>query len=151
MKLPASPFLLVAALGLSAFLNASCGVEKETTILTKRSDPAAATATRIEHVDAAGAAALLASAEKPVVLDIRTPEEYAEGHIEGATMIDYKAADFESKVAELDRDQTYLVHCRSGGRSTSSLPVFEKLGFKHIIHLDGGFSDWQSAGQPVAK
>ena len=66
-------------------------------------------------------------------------------------MIDFKAPDFESNLAELDRDQPYLIHCRSGGRSTSSLPVFEKLGFNHVIHLDGGFNAWQEAGNPVVK
>lgn len=108
-------------------------------------------ATKIDHVDAAGAAKLLASAEKPVVLDIRTAAECAAGHIEGATMIDFRAPDFESKVAALDRNQSYLVHCQGGGRSTESLATFQKLGFKHIIHLDGGFGDWEAAGQPVKK
>lgn len=108
-------------------------------------------ATQIDHVDAQGAAALLNGPSKPVVLDVRTPEEFAEGHIEGAKMIDFRASDFESKVAELDRDQSYLVHCRSGGRSTESLEIFKKLGFKHIVHLDDGFGGWEAAGQPVAK
>jgi len=102
-------------------------------------------------VDAAGAAKLLASDAKPVVLDIRTSAECAEGHIEGSTQIDYRAPDFESKVAALDRDKPYLVHCQGGGRSTESLKTFEKLGFKHIIHLDGGLSGWEGAGQPVVK
>ncbi len=112
---------------------------------------ASATATQIDHVDAAGAATQLASADKPKVIDVRTPEEFAEGHIEGATLIDFKSPDFESKLGELDRDQTYLIHCRSGARSTSSLPTFEKLGFKHVIHLDGGFNAWQEAGQAVTQ
>lgn len=110
-----------------------------------------AVATKVDHVDAAAAAKLLASDKKPVVLDIRTPGEYAEGHIAGSKMIDFRSADFEKKVSALDRDKSYLVHCRSGGRSTESLKTFEKLGFKHIIHLDGGISDWEAAGQPVTK
>ena len=133
-----------------AFFFASCESEKAP---TSDSGESATTesAFKVEHVDAAGAATLLAAADKPTVLDIRTPEEFGAGHIEGATMIDFKAPDFECKVAELDRENSYLVHCRSGGRSTSSLPVFEKLGFKHIIHLDGGFNAWQEGGNAVAK
>jgi len=107
--------------------------------------------TKIEHVDAAGAAKLLAGDKKPVVLDVRTPAEHAAARIAGARMIDFRAADFAAKVAELDRKQTYLVHCQAGGRSTNSLEVFKKLGFQHIIHLDDGFSGWEDAGQPVVK
>lgn len=114
------------------------------------SEPVAAK-TQIDHVDAAGAAKLLGSADKPIVLDIRTAPECADGRIEGSQMIDFRSPDFESKVAALDRDKTYLVHCQGGGRSTESLPVFEKLGFKHIIHLDGGFGDWEASGNPVVK
>jgi phage shock protein E len=102
-------------------------------------------------VDAAGAAKLLAADPKPVVLDIRTSAECAAGHIEGAQMIDFRAADFETKVAALDRNQTYIVHCQGGGRSTESLATFAKLGFKHIVHLDGGFGGWEAAGNPVKK
>ncbi|MCB1062246.1 MAG: rhodanese-like domain-containing protein [Verrucomicrobiae bacterium] len=147
MKLPSLTFSLFSVLGLSLFFNIACESEEKANTSTESK----AEATKIDHVDAAGAASLLASADKPVVLDIRTPAEFADGHIEGAKMIDFQAADFESKVAELDRDKTYLVHCQGGGRSTSSLPVFEKLGFKHVVHLDGGFGGWESSGQPVAK
>jgi phage shock protein E len=107
--------------------------------------------TKIEHVDAAGAAKLLAGEQKPVVLDVRTPAEHAAGRIAGSKLIDFRAADFAAKVAELDRSQTYLVHCQAGGRSTNSLEVFKKLGFKHILHLDNGFGGWEDAGQPVVK
>ena len=113
-----------------------------------RGEPAA---TKIDHVDAKGAAKLLAANEKIVVLDVRTPDEYAEGHIKGARLIDFNGAGFAKEVAKLDRDKTYLVHCLSGGRSTSSLKVFKKLGFKHIVHLDGGFMAWEDAKLPVAK
>ncbi len=159
MKKLKSPLALLLT-GTAAFLFVACDSTSETAPPPSPEAPetaepatteAAETATKIDHVDAKGAAELLASESKPVVLDVRTPEEFGEGHIEGATMIDFKAPDFESKISELDRDQTYLVHCRSGSRSTNSLATFEKLGFKHIIHLDGGFNAWQEAGEPVAK
>lgn len=106
--------------------------------------------TKIEHVDPAGAAKLIA-AQKVIVLDVRTPAEFEDGHIQGAKNLDFLASDFERKLAGLDRDKTYLVHCASGGRSTNSLEKFNKLGFKHVVHLDGGFRAWQKAGQPVVK
>jgi len=88
-------------------------------------------ATVIKHVDASGAQRLLEE-RKVVVLDVRTPAEYAAGHIAGATNIDFRASDFEQKVAGLDKAQPYLVHCAAGGRSTQSLAVFDRLGFKRL-------------------
>lgn len=149
-KLP-HPLTTCCLAGIAVALS---GCDSATTADPSAATPATeatASSTQIDHVDAAGAAAQLASADKPKVIDVRTPEEFAEGHIEGATLIDFKSPDFESKLGELDRDQTYLIHCRSGGRSTECLPTFEKLGFKHIIHLDGGIIAWQEAGQAVTQ
>jgi phage shock protein E len=110
----------------------------------------------VKHADAAGAKKLIddSAAKKDgnvVVLDIRTPEEYKTGHIAGAVNVDFKGKDFADKVAKLDKEKTYVVHCQSGGRSTKSLETFKKLGFKTIVHLDNGFGGWQKAGLPVEK
>ena len=102
------------------------------------------------HVDAAGAEPL-AQAGKVMVVDVRTPEEYAEGHIAGAKNVDFLESDFEKQVAALERDKTYLIHCASGSRSMGALPLFQKLGFTSLYHLDGGFSAWKRAGKPVTK
>lgn len=110
----------------------------------------APSATRVSHVDPAGAARLIAEG-KVVVIDVRTPKEYAIAHIKDARLIDFNASDFAQKLGELDRNQPYLVHCASGRRSTRSLEVFQRLGFKDVTHLDGGFSAWQAAGQPTVK
>lgn len=103
------------------------------------------------HVKA-DAAAKLVQEKKVTVLDIRTPEEFGEGHIAGAQNLDFlKSTEFEAKLKDLDKSKPYLVHCQSGGRSSRSLKVFKKLGFETIYHLDGGLGGWQAAGQPVAK
>jgi rhodanese-related sulfurtransferase len=104
----------------------------------------------VTHVDAAGAATLIRE-RRVVILDIRTPEEYADGHIAGSTNIDFSTRDFEKRLSALNRTNTYLVHCASGGRSTRSLESFKKLGFKSVVHLDGGFRAWKKGEQPVAK
>jgi rhodanese-related sulfurtransferase len=104
--------------------------------------------TRITPVDPARAAALLKSS-KVIVLDIRTPGEFSRGHIPGATNVDFTARDFGDRVSALDREQTYLVYCAIGGRSAKSLPVFERLQFKSILHLEDGIKGWRSAGQPI--
>ena len=104
----------------------------------------------VKHVDAKAAASLVAT-NAVIVLDVRTPGEFAGGHIAGATNIDFLADGFSEKVAKLDRAKTYLVHCASGGRSTRCLPQLTKLGFTNLVHLDGGFKAWQAAGNPVEK
>ena len=108
-------------------------------------------AEEVKHVDAKQALALLKEEKAPKVLDVRTAEEYAEGHIADALNIDFNKPDFAEQLGKLDKDQTYLVHCRSGGRSGKSLAAFKKLGFKSIIHLDGGMLAWQEAGGEVEK
>ena len=97
------------------------------------------------------AAAQLLAKGGVTVLDLRTPSEYATNHIAGATNLNCQAADFSTQLAKLDRDQTYLIHCASGRRTTNALPEFQKLGFKHVIHLDGGLRAWEAIKYPVTK
>jgi rhodanese-related sulfurtransferase len=103
-----------------------------------------------QHVNASEAQKVLAE-RKATVLDVRTPDEFASGHIPGAVNIDFHAGDFEQKIAALDKTASYLVHCASGNRSRQSLPLFEKQGFQHIYHLDGGLHAWENAGLPIEK
>ncbi len=109
-----------------------------------------ATSAKVTHLDAKASQKVLAE-RKPIVLDIRTPKEFAEGHIKGALNIDFYAKDFAEKLAELDTSKEYLLHCRSGGRSGRSLPTFDKLGFEKILHLDGGMNAWVEAGLPTQQ
>ena len=102
------------------------------------------------HVDA-NAAEKLVKEGKVTVVDVRTADEYKAGRIAGAKNIDFTENDFEKKVSELDKSKSYLVHCGSGRRSTSSLETFKKLGFPSIYHLDGGMKGWEAAGKPVEK
>ncbi len=104
----------------------------------------------VTHVDSKQANKLIAE-KKVVVLDIRTPEEFKAGRIGGATNINFRATDFEQRIDGLDKSKSYIVHCASGGRSTQSLATFEKLSFRSIYHLDGGFKAWEKAGLPVQK
>ncbi|MCB1234081.1 MAG: rhodanese-like domain-containing protein [Verrucomicrobiae bacterium] len=135
---------------LAALAIALSACEQQPAPETKPADSATsaapASAAEVKHVDAKGAAELLKTV---TVLDVRTPEEFSLSHIEGAKNIDFKNASFESEIAKLPKDAPYLVHCRSGGRSTSSLETFKKLGFTHIYHLDGGLMGWEDAGQPL--
>lgn len=84
-----------------------------------------------------------------VVLDLRTPEEYAEGHVKGARNIDYlDTALFNNAIAGLDHARTYYVYCRSGRRSHAASEIMEKRGLK-TVDMEGGILAWQQAGLPV--
>lgn len=86
-----------------------------------------------------------------VVLDVRTPSEFAEGNIDGAVLLDYRASDFAEKVAKLDKTKLYLVHCAAGGRSARACAKMETLGFTNLVNLEGGMGAWKDAGKPVSK
>ena len=120
---------------------------------TKPSAPPAESAKDgVQHVDAAGAKKLLDNKDsKVVVLDVRTPDEYKAGHLTGAVNVDFLNGKFADEIAKLDKEKTYVVHCQSGGRSTRSLEAFKKLGFKSIVHLDGGYAGWVKAKLPITK
>jgi phage shock protein E len=84
-----------------------------------------------------------------VIIDIRTPEEFGAGRISGAINIDFYAADFADQLAELDRDTTYVVYCRSGNRSASAADTFRELAFTEVNELEGGILTWVQAGKPL--
>ena len=86
-----------------------------------------------------------------VRLDVRTAEEYADGHIEKALNINVLKSDFEQKaVAALPKNKTIAVNCRSGKRSKNAARILVKNGFK-VIELDEGYNGWVNKGLPVTK
>ena len=90
---------------------------------------------------------------KPQVLDVRTPQEYSEQHIENAENIDWNSDGFAQKAATLDKTKPVFVYCLSGGRSSKAAAKLEELGFTNIYELDGGIMKWNAAGlsQPSDK
>jgi rhodanese-related sulfurtransferase len=88
--------------------------------------------------------------QKAIVIDVRTPEEWQQGVISDADLfIDYKSASFQQQLAKLDKSKTYIVYCRSGGRSAGASQVMVDSGFKNVINMQGGISSW--GGKIVAK
>lgn len=83
------------------------------------------------------------------LLDVRTPQEYAEGHIDGASNINIHSDDFQQRAEkELSKDSTILVYCRSGRRSMEAAEMLTKLGYK-VVNLKGGIIEWKGDGLPV--
>ncbi len=103
----------------------------------------------LETVSAQDAAEKLAEEPAAVLLDIRTPEEVAAGHLGGALNIDFYADDFADRIGELDRNASYVVYCRSGNRSGQAMELFDSLGFADVTEIDGGILAWSAAGLPV--
>ncbi|MEY3250945.1 MAG: hypothetical protein RLZZ27_1053 [Actinomycetota bacterium] len=86
-----------------------------------------------------------------ITLDVRTPGEFAEGHIEGAQLIDFQSGNFENEISSLDKNATYAVYCRSGNRSGQAVKVMHDAGFHNVYNLNGGVVDWASAGLPLVN
>ena len=84
-----------------------------------------------------------------VVLDVRTPGEFAAGHIQNAINIDVEASDFDTNIAKLDKSKEYAVYCHSGRRSGIATQKMVKSGFTKVSNLDGGIQSWQAAGFPL--
>ncbi len=81
-----------------------------------------------------------------IILDVRTPEEVAEGYIKDAINIDYYSESFRDELARLDKNQTYLIYCRSGARSGKSRDIMAELNFREVYNILGGFMRWQAEG-----
>lgn len=134
----------LVGVALLSLVFASCGGDE-------RAADAAPSIVGLSTISAVHAAAI---AEAPpvdlVVLDVRTPDEFAEGHLAGAVLVDFHDADFADQLAALDPDVPYLVYCRSGSRSGQTLGIMERLGFRSAVDVDGGIIAWSAAGLPVS-
>jgi rhodanese-related sulfurtransferase len=89
--------------------------------------------------------------ENVVVLDVRTPEEYKEGHLKNAVLMNYYDDNFSGQVSALDKNKAVYVYCRSGKRSSGAQKVMLGQGFKSVVNLDGGILSWQQSGLPIEK
>jgi rhodanese-related sulfurtransferase len=103
--------------------------------------PTEAPAFEGQHV---GAAAFALAVESPgvTVVDVRTPEEFASGHLPGSVNIDVSAATFAAEIAALDPDATYAVYCRSGNRSRTAIDLMTSAGVAQTVGLEGGIGAW---------
>ncbi|MEI6178833.1 MAG: rhodanese-like domain-containing protein [Verrucomicrobiota bacterium] len=94
----------------------------------------------------------LAATPKAQVLDVRTKEEFAGGHLAKAILIPWTDKDFTVRAAkELDPRKPVLVYCLSGGRSAEAAAALVKLGFTEVRNLAGGIAAWQQTGKPIDK
>jgi rhodanese-related sulfurtransferase len=93
-------------------------------------------------------AAKIKAAPKAVILDVRTPDEYASGHVANALNYELNGAKFAQQIASLDKYKPVFVYCLSGRRSASAANKMRADGFKMVYEMDGGMSGWRAAQLP---
>lgn len=143
-RLALTPLRLTAAIALAAASLTACSAPAETTE-TSAAAPASLDGQAVD----AGAFAALVEQDGVVVLDVRTPEEFAAGHLDGALNVDVSSPQFTDRLAELDTDAPYAVYCRSGNRSAQAVTLMQQAGFEQVAHLDGGITAWSADGGEV--
>ena len=89
--------------------------------------------------------------KKNMLVDVRTPEEVAEGHLPGALNINFLGENFSQEIQTLNKNKTYLLYCRSGSRTRKAADQMQKAGFKKVYMLEGGITAWNEAGKPIEK
>jgi len=86
-----------------------------------------------------------------VIFDTRRPDEYKEGHINADLNLDYYSGDFAEQLNGLDKEDKYIVYCKSGGRSSRAMSLMKELGFKNVKNLEGGITGWIKKGLSIVR
>lgn len=103
------------------------------------------TTEKLKTVDVKTFSKEIKETSNPQILDVRTPEEFAEGHIDNALNINWNGDNFVKEAEKLNKDEAVFVYCKSGRRSLEASKKLEELGFKNIYNLDGGYIKWRTA------
>jgi len=143
--------LLTLSIGLSG-----CSSESPTAIAAESAEVVQGPAVAVETPEApvrVGVSEFASIIQAPgvTVLDVRTPEEFAAGHIEGAINIPVEYPDYMEQISTLDPNGTYAVYCRSGNRSQPAVAGLSSIGINGIYELESGTIGWSGEGQPLVK
>jgi rhodanese-related sulfurtransferase len=85
------------------------------------------------------------------IIDVRTPEEFASGHLKNAINLNYNSENFSGELSNLDKAKTYLIYCKGGGRSSSALAIMKELNFMTVYNMLGGITQWGADGLSTVK
>jgi rhodanese-related sulfurtransferase len=130
---------VLAAVAVLALVTAACGGDSATVEQV------------IETVSPERASEIIDEGDGVVVLDIRTPEEFAQARLAEAVNIDFYADDFEDRLGELDRGTDYVLYCRTGNRTSAAREIMRELGFESVHEVDGGIVNWYETGLPIEQ
>ncbi|MGA9269101.1 MAG: rhodanese-like domain-containing protein [Lutimonas sp.] len=86
-----------------------------------------------------------------VLIDVRTPREFEQGHLENSVNINIADKSFKEEVEKLDRSQPVYVYCKVGGRSAKAAGILKEMGFEEVYDLEGGIRNWERSGMKVVK
>lgn len=92
---------------------------------------------------------IISQNDNVTILDVRTPEEFSDGFIKEALLINFFDEDFQSQIEKLDKDKIYVVYCKSGMRQSQAANMMEGLGFKKVYLLEGGIDRWIAEGRTL--
>ncbi len=96
-----------------------------------------------ENIDVTSAKKLITENPDMIILDVRTPGETKNGTLPNAIKIDFKNSNFQDEINKLDKNKSYLVYCKSGGRSVGACKKMKAAGFTKLINMKGGYSSWK--------
>lgn len=103
------------------------------------------------NITAESANALIQLNKDLIIVDVRTSEEFDEGHIKNARLFDISDTTFEQNIDRLDKSKHYLVYCRSGNRSLEAMKIMADLNFENVDNLAGGIIEWKDEGFELIK
>jgi rhodanese-related sulfurtransferase len=93
----------------------------------------------------------LSSTSAKIILDVRTPEEYADGHLANSTLVNFYDSDFKQQINKLDKSKSVFVYCKGGVRSAKAAQALTEAGFKEVYDLQGGYDSWAGAKKPTTR
>lgn len=94
---------------------------------------------------------VLSKDQNPQLLDVRSPAEFSESHLQKAINLNLNGDNFEAEAQKMDKTKPVYVYCHAGGRSKKAAAKLHELGFENILELNGGISDWKSNQLPTQK
>lgn len=100
---------------------------------------------KVEKLDAALFRTKMAELKVYNIVDVRTPEEFAQVSIPKAKNIDFNGGSFEEELSKLEKEKPLFIYCKSGGRSAEAVAKAKDMGFQRIIELEGGMEAWKAA------
>jgi rhodanese-related sulfurtransferase len=144
-----SPLLVgLAALAVLVPVAAACGGDEEAAPAEVAAPVDVGSLAPFSVISPAEGIAVMEQDPSAVLIDVRTPEEFAQGHIEGALNIDVESGAFAAAIADLPTDGNYVVYCRSGNRSAVAVDQMQAAGFTEVYDM-GGIQAWMAAGNPI--
>jgi len=146
LKMMRSTFILCTGLLGLVLIVGSCHPAEKAGSRSEKTGPPP-----VETMTAQELQAQLAAAVPPLVLDVRTPAEFASGHVPGARNIPFDEVPGRLDELEGFREGTVVLYCQSGHRAGIATATLQGAGFTHLAHLAGDMPGWAASGLPVEK